>query len=118
MRSAVLIANEVGALPDALYQATAVGALDSMNKVATNGVPTEQAIVQLEHCAKSLRELQLEHRKVTLSSVASGSVSAYEAIARVDAGRRFEALARHAWRSAAHLVGSGAEPGSLSHMSA
>jgi phosphate:Na+ symporter len=33
-------------------------------------------------------------------------VSADEAIARVDTVRRLEALARHAWRSAAHLVDS------------
>jgi phosphate:Na+ symporter len=33
-------------------------------------------------------------------------MSADEAITRVDTVRRLEALARHAWRSAAHLVGS------------
>ena len=32
-------------------------------------------------------------------------MSADEAIARVDTVRRLEAIARHAWRSAAHLVG-------------
>ena len=36
------------------------------------------------------------------------SKAADEAIARVDAVRRLEALARHAWRSAAHLVANGA----------
>lgn len=108
MRNAVLIASEVGALPDARDQAAPVEALDGQKEVAANGVPTEQAIVQLEHCAKTLRELQRAHREVTLSSVAGGAMSADEAIARVDAVRRLEALARHAWRSAAHLVGSGA----------
>lgn len=108
MRNAVLIAGEVGALPDARDQAAPVEALDGQKEVAANGVPTEQAIVQLEHCAKTLRELQRAHREVTLSSVAGGAMSADEAIARVDAVRRLEALARHAWRSAAHLVGSGA----------
>ena len=108
MRNAVLIAGEVGALPDARDQAAPVEALDRQKEVAANGVPTEQAIVQLEHCAKTLRELQRAHREVTLSSVAGGAMSADEAIARVDAVRRLEAFARHAWRSAAHLVGSGA----------
>ena len=108
MRNAVLIASEVGALPDAPAQATLVGPLDGEKRIATIEVP--QAIVQLEHCAKSLRELQSAHRKATLSSVASGSVSADEAIARVDTVRRLEALARHAWRAAAHLVGSGHSP--------
>ena len=103
MRNAVLIAGEVGALPDATDQASGIEALDRKQFVA-NGASTEQAMVQLERCAKTLRELQLSHRKVTLSSVAGGAVSADEAIARVDAVRRLEALARHAWRSAAHLV--------------
>ena len=105
MRNAVLIAGEVGALPDGPDQAAPVEALAGEKEVAANGAPTEQAMVQLEHCAKTLRELQRAHREVTLSSVAGGAVSADEAIARVDAVRRLEALARHAWRSAAHLVG-------------
>jgi phosphate:Na+ symporter len=35
-------------------------------------------------------------------------VSADEAIARVEMVRRLDALAHHAWRSAAHLVEAGA----------
>jgi phosphate:Na+ symporter len=105
MRNAVLVAGEVGALPDDPDHATPVGALDAEKEVSANGAPTEQAMLQLEHCAKTLGELQPAHRKVTLSAVAGGAVSADEAIARVDTVRRLEALARHAWRSAAHLVG-------------
>jgi phosphate:Na+ symporter len=104
MRHAVVIAGKVGALPDVPGQAAPVEALDGEKEVATNGAPTEQALVELEHCARTLDELQRAHRKMTLSSVAAGAVSADEAIARVDAVRRLEALARHAWRSAAHLV--------------
>jgi len=106
MRNAVLIAGEVGALPDGPDQAAAVEPLDGEKEVAGNGVRTEQAMLQLEHCAITLSELQRAHRKATLSSVAGGAVSANEAIARVDTVRRLEALARHAWRSAAQLVGS------------
>jgi phosphate:Na+ symporter len=106
MRNAVLIAGEVGALPDGPDPAAPVEPLDGEKEVAANGAPTEQAMVQLEHCAKTLRELQRTHREVTLRSVAGGAVSADEAIARVDTVRRLEALARHAWRSAAQLVGS------------
>src|SRR5262249_43501739 len=89
MRNAVLIAGEVGALPGAPHQTAPVEAMD-----------------QLEYCAKTLRELQPAHRKVTLRSVAGGAASADEAIARVDSVRRLEALARHAWLCAAHLVDS------------
>jgi phosphate:Na+ symporter len=91
MRNAVLIAGQVGALP---------GAVDH----TANGAATEQAMVQLEDCAKTLGELRLAHRKTTLSSVASGTLSADGAIARVDAVRRLEALARHAWRCSGYLV--------------
>ena len=105
MRNAVLIAGEVGALPDGPDQAAPAEAFDGEKEVAAIGAPTEQAMIQLEHCAKTLRELQRAHREVTFSSVAGGVVSANEAIARVDTVRRLEALARHAWRSAAQLVG-------------
>ena len=116
MRNAVLIAGDVGALPGAHEQAASVQVHEEVKEVAANAAPPEQALVQLEQCVKTLRELQLGHRKVTLSSVAGGAVSADEAIARVDSVRRLEALARHAWRSAAYLVdskaGAGSEPSS------
>ena len=108
MRHAVAIADEVGALADARDQTAPTGAPDLETDVGALGAPAGQAMVQLEHCANTLRDLQLVHRKVTLSSVAAGAMSADEAIARVDSVRRLEALARHAWRSAAHLVGSSA----------
>jgi phosphate:Na+ symporter len=104
MRNAVLIATEVGVLPNTPGLAAPVELLEGKKVAAVNGVPNGQAIAQLEHCAKTLRELQLAHRKLTLSSVAGGAVSADEAIARVDTVRRLEALARHAWRSATYLV--------------
>jgi phosphate:Na+ symporter len=105
MRNRVFIAGEVGHLPEARDQAAPVDPVDG-EKVSADRAPTEQAMAQLEHCAKTLAELQPAHRKLTLSSVAGGLVSADEAIARVDTVRRLEALARHAWRSVAHLVGS------------
>jgi phosphate:Na+ symporter len=104
MRNAALIAGEVGALPDASGQPTPVKALDGEKEVAAKEARTRQTMVQLEHCAKTLGELQLAHRKATFSSVAGRAVSAEEAIARVDTVRRLEAIARHAWRSAAYLV--------------
>lgn len=98
MRNAVLIGGEVGALPD--------DSTDGERKVAANGALVEQTMSQLEHCAKALRELQQEHRKVTLGSVAAGAVSADEAMTSVDTVRRLAVLARHAWLSALHLVDS------------
>lgn len=108
MRNAVLIGSAVGALPDAHHRAAPVKAFVEEKEVTAAGAPTGQAIVQLEHCAKTLGELQLAHRKETLGSVAGGAVSADEAVARVETLRRLEGLARHAWRSAAYLAGDGA----------
>src|SRR5262249_50853279 len=68
MRNAVVIAGEVGALPDAPDQAAPVDARDGEKAVAAHGPPTEQAILQLEQCANTLRDLQGRHRKETLDS--------------------------------------------------
>jgi phosphate:Na+ symporter len=106
MRNAASIAGQVGALPGET--------LEGEKKVAANAAPTDHAEAQLEQCAKALHELQVAHRKGTLSSVAGGAVSADEAMARVDTIRRLEALARHAWRSAAYLV-DGRRPADSEH---
>jgi phosphate:Na+ symporter len=90
MRKAVVITDNVVAMPEATDQA---------------------ALAELQHCANTLHELQRAHRKATLSSVAGGALGADVAMARVDTVRRLDALAHHAWRSAAHLVGSGASSG-------
>jgi phosphate:Na+ symporter len=107
MRHAVVIAEEVGALPSTRQQAASVVALGDEKETAAREPPAVQALIQLEGCASALRELQTTHRRVTLSSVANGAVSVADAMARVDAVRRLDALAHHTWRSAAHLVGSG-----------
>jgi phosphate:Na+ symporter len=67
----------------------------------------DSALAKAEQCANILRDLRLAHRRATLSAVGMGKLTADEALARVDAVQRVEALARHAWRSAAHLHGRG-----------
>jgi len=104
MRNAVLISDEVGALPGDPHPVAPM--LDAGKEVATKGASLEPALLQLESCAKELSELQPAHRKALLSSVVGGAVSADEATARVDTVRRLAALAHHAWRSAARLLGS------------
>jgi phosphate:Na+ symporter len=61
-------------------------------------------MIKLEVCAKTLGDLQPAYRKTTLASVAAGATSADDAMNRVDSFRWLEALARHAWRSAAYLL--------------
>jgi phosphate:Na+ symporter len=116
MRSAASLAGEVATLPASFdhsdpveFQRGRLRSFDTKKEYPATGRPsTEEDLDQLEHCAKALGELQKDHRRTTLSSVASGAVTADEALARVEAVRRLAALAHHAWRSAAHLVGRGA----------
>jgi phosphate:Na+ symporter len=68
--------------------------------------PADEVVARLEHCSKELADLRLEHRRATLESVASGTLSANDAIARVEAVRLLDRLAHHAWRAAAHLAGA------------
>jgi len=108
MRSAALIAGEVAAPHDIIQspRATAV----SLGADATSGATTvsnEEALAQLERCATELEKLQRSYRSETLGAVANGTLTADAAIVRVDMLRSMQALAYHAWRSAAHLVGRG-----------
>ena len=108
MRSVALVAGEVGAPHDIIQSPRVTSAslsADAMSSAAV--VSTEEALVQVGRCATELQELQRSHRSATLGAVASGTLTADAAIVRVDMVRSLEALARHAWRSAAYLVGRG-----------
>jgi phosphate:Na+ symporter len=102
MRNASLVADGITAPHDD----TSLPLPD--NAKVTPSVPAEVAIAELERCAKALDELQGTYRTSTLKAAANGELTAAEAMARVDGVRRLAALARNAWRSAAHLVGGAA----------
>jgi phosphate:Na+ symporter len=108
MQNATLVAAEVVSVSAALVRAAPIET--GRDSPAASPKPdaffnTPVALVQLEQSANALGELQLTHRRSTLNAVATGELNADEAILRVDMVTRFEALARHAWRSVAHLVG-------------
>ncbi|MEK1892402.1 MAG: Na/Pi symporter [Rhizobium sp.] len=65
------------------------------------------ALAELESAARELDALQRDHRATTLASVAPGELTAADALARIDAARRLDRIAYHAWRSATHLLGRG-----------
>ncbi len=105
--------GEFGRVPDETEDARAVDlCAEAMRSAASiareldaaSGASVEQRMTQLEACATALRELKPEHRKVTLSSVATGTLHADEAMTRVETVRRLESLTRYAWSSATHLV--------------
>ena len=109
MQCAASVAAEVAAEPADIDRARPIkarrNATGSPEADATLAAPA--ALVRLEEAAKALGALRLAHRSATLGKVATGELTADEAIARVDAVTRLEALARHAWRSAAYLAGRG-----------
>jgi phosphate:Na+ symporter len=111
MRSAASIAAEVAALPGT-RQGGAASKSQSETPAAgaaseASPASDEEALARLKRCAGELGELRQAHRSATLSAVATGALTAGEAIVRVDTVRRLAGLAHHAWRSAAHLVGRG-----------
>jgi phosphate:Na+ symporter len=106
MRSAASIAGEVASPPD-INQSSGTMPVSYGTDADAAAVSTEQALVQLERCAAELKELQRGCRSATLGAVANGTLSADAAIIRVETLRSLEALAHHAWRSTAHLVGRG-----------
>jgi phosphate:Na+ symporter len=65
--------------------------------------PGNDATADLERAAKALADLKGAHRQATLDMVASGKLTASQAIARVDAVALMSRLAHHAWRTVAHL---------------
>jgi phosphate:Na+ symporter len=65
------------------------------------------ALAAGERAAKELDAMQRDYRAQTLASVAPGKLTATEAFARIEAARRLDRIAHHAWRSAAHLLGRG-----------
>jgi phosphate:Na+ symporter len=72
----------------------------------TNGSapPIQETLLRLERSAKDLHALQKNHRVATLGAIANGSMTASEAMASVDAVRRMDSIADHAWRSATQLL--------------
>ena len=109
MQNATLVADEVVAHSAALDLPApiATGRSSRASPDASAIDHTPAALVRLEQSANALGELRLAHRSVTLNAVATGELTADEAILRVDMVTRFEALARHAWRALMHLVGLG-----------
>jgi len=99
MRSAASVAGEVEAPPDI--------ALSSRPTPTSAAASTEEALAQLKRCADELAALRPSHRSATLGAVANGTLTADAAIVRVDTLRSLEALAHHAWRTAAHLASAG-----------
>jgi phosphate:Na+ symporter len=58
----------------------------------------EQGLDQLRDCTRTLGEFSRVHRTETFGAVANGTLTAGDAVVRVDVVRILEALTHHAWR--------------------
>jgi phosphate:Na+ symporter len=98
--------------------AAAVGDIAQESALSADAAPirsmetpgAEAALARLEENARLLEQLKQGHRGPTLSKVAAGEIKVEQAMARIETVRRLEALARHAWRAVAHLLGSAKAP--------
>ena len=68
------------------------------------------ALDRLEENARLLKQLKRAHRGPTLRKVGAGEINVEQALGRIETVRRLEALARHAWRAVAHLLGEAETP--------
>jgi phosphate:Na+ symporter len=71
--------------------------------VAARPEAGKDAAQSLARATKALADIRAQHRSATLDMVASGKVTASQAMARVDAVALMSRLAHHAWRAIAHL---------------
>jgi phosphate:Na+ symporter len=71
----------------------------------TVSADAEAALAEADKAAAALSVMRRSHRAMALAEVGPGKLNAADAFARVDAVRRYDELAHHAWRAAAHLVG-------------
>jgi phosphate:Na+ symporter len=98
MRNAVAAVNDI-AHETALSDAAAP--IDSLDTPSANA-----ALARLEQGARTLGEFQRKHRSETLKAVGGAeALTADQAMARIETVLRLEAMTRHAWRAAAHLLG-------------
>jgi phosphate:Na+ symporter len=82
-----------------------VSPFDAAAVVASPGDAVKvETVERLGRCAQELAGLRAEHRQTTLDSVASGTTTANDAIAQVDAIRMLDQRAHHAWRATVHLA--------------
>jgi phosphate:Na+ symporter len=77
---------------------------DAAAGARSRDVAEVEAVERLARYAHELADLRVEHRRTTLDSVASGRMTASDAIAHVEAIRLLDQRAHHAWRATAHLA--------------
>ncbi len=98
MRDAVAAVHDIA---HELALSAAAAPIDSLDTPGANA-----ALARLEQGARTLSEFQRKHRSETLKAVGGAeALTADQAMARIETVRRLEAMTRHAWRAAAHLLG-------------
>ncbi|GHE70852.1 hypothetical protein GCM10019059_33170 [Camelimonas fluminis] len=103
LRDAQTIAGAIATETALSGQAAPIGWTPSATEDAT--------LARMAAAAKQLEEMQRGLRADVLAAVASGNLAASEAFTRIEMTRRLDQIARHAWRTAAHLLGQGGPGG-------
>jgi phosphate:Na+ symporter len=112
-RAAVLCAEALRAAQAVGSSITSETAFSAQAAPIGWSVPPEVAagLAEAQGAGRELGAMQRDYRAATLAAVAPGKLTAADALARIDAARRLDRIAHHAWRSAAHLFGRGARDG-------
>jgi phosphate:Na+ symporter len=110
-RAAALCGEAMRAAMSAVKDIAHESALsDAAEPIQSSTPAATTALAKIEASARTLADLRRVHRGPTLSKVGTGEITADEAMARIEEMRRYEALARHAWRASAHLNGHAGTP--------
>lgn len=91
--------------PDVRHTATSTASgVKSVDKDEPAASAADEIVERLARYSAEFADFRLAYRQATLDSVASGKLTASNAIARVDAIDLLDRLVHHAWRAAAHLA--------------
>jgi phosphate:Na+ symporter len=101
--------HAVAAVDDIAREAAFCAAAAPIEKLETPAAGA--ALDRLEENARLLKQLKHAHRGPTMRKVGAGEINVEQALGRIETIRRLEALARHAWRAVAHLLGEAETPG-------
>jgi phosphate:Na+ symporter len=107
MRNAAIVTEEVARQPGIPAETGREPASQQGDAAPSDSTAASMtsALNALARCDAELSDYRRTHRAATLGAVAGGALTANDAIVHVDTVRSLEAIARHAWRSAAHLLG-------------
>ena len=105
-RAEVLYADAMRSAAESSALLEHITAQHAPTVAAADGGKPRALVERIAGCSRELADLRLRHRRATLESVTAGTLTASDAIARVEAVRLLDQRTHHAWRAAAYLAGA------------